>query len=56
MGCLYGIPDPMDMSLSKLWEMVKGKEVWQTAVHEIAKSQTRLRQDGKDKLKSKLKL
>ena len=39
---LYGITDPMDMSLSKLEEMVKDREAWRATVHGIAKSQTQL--------------
>ena len=39
---LDGIMDSMDMSLSKLQEMVKDRETWHAAVHEIAKSQTQL--------------
>ena len=40
MGWFHGITSSVEMSLSKLWEMAKGREAWRAAVHGVAKSQT----------------
>ena len=43
MKCLDGITNLMDVGLGELWELVMDRKAWHAEIHEVAKSQTQLR-------------
>ena len=53
---LDGITDTMDMSLSKLWEIVKDREAWCAAVHEVAKESDTNEELKNNKVKEQLEI
>ena len=48
MKWLDGLINSMDMNLSKLWEIVKDRETWNAAVHEVTNSRSEERRVGKE--------